>query len=172
MGFDRGGQRCVGGCASARCLEFIVARECLCVCDSPFLSLSPSELFIVSYSGRGMGPVGRLEKCQRAFCCWFPIGPFTSYDRVWVLVCYWKWDKEEWGACISVCILSLFLCRYCPAAPPPPWLIHSLRQPQQKLNTESNKGREGGKERENVGRKLSVREGEFIQTALARAFDW
>ena len=49
-----------------------------------------------------------MEKCQKGlFACCFPIGAFMSRDRLWVVACNWKWDREEWG--VGICVYIHFL---------------------------------------------------------------
>lgn len=50
-----------------------------------------------------MKPAGSLEKCQKGLFA--PIGAFLSCDGLRVMVCNWKWDREEWA---SVCTLMFF----------------------------------------------------------------
>lgn len=42
------------------------------------------------------------------------VGALMSREMLWVRGCYWKWDREEWGA--SVCPFTSFLGPYyvCP----------------------------------------------------------
>lgn len=91
-----------------------------------------------------MRPVGSLEKCQRAFHHCFPVGAFTSCDRLWVTACEWKWDREEWGAGICLCTVTFFL--FLVAIVFTLSMVNTFIEAaaeQQELNTEGNTGREG-----------------------------
>lgn len=117
------------------------------VCPALFQSCS-SELFIVWYSGWGMRPVGSLEKCQRVSRC-----------LVFCWCIHVMWQAVGHGVllevgqrgmgCVHLNVHSLFFSLTCYCVHPLNGFLHSQRQPQQKLNTESYTERVGGnKERE------------------------
>lgn len=96
-----------GGCVCRDCREFIVVCESECVHLSFSLLLVRAVYCLIQWvRNEACRKLGKMSK--GLFAVGFPIGAFMSCDRLWVMACNWKWDREEWGAGMCVYIQIFF----------------------------------------------------------------
>lgn len=91
-------------CVCRDCGEFIVVCECEHVHVSLSLLFFRAVYCLIQWvRNEARRKLGKMSK--GLFHCSFPIGAFLSRDRLRVMACNWKWDREEWG---SVCTFRVF----------------------------------------------------------------